>query len=263
MSMDAAANAPIASTDGAPTPGAREMAVGPDGVPRPHALTVAAFDLDGTITRGGSTFTFLVWAAGFRRTVRATISELPTMVRAAIVGGSAADAAKEQLFGRLLAGMPEARLAETGRRFAQHHLHRRLRPAAARRIAWHRQQGHVVVLVSASVEHYVGPIGEMLGADGAIGTRLAVGGGGLLTGRLEGRNCRGSEKYSRLAAWMRESGLAGAGTAQPTLWAYGNARGDLRLLEAADHGVDAGLLRRLGRLRRYPTLARVSRPAGR
>ena len=41
------------------------------------------------------------------------------------------------------------------------------------------------------------------------------------------------------------------------LWAYGNSRGDLRLLNAADHGVDAGRLGPLGRLRRFPRLAEV------
>ena len=43
----------------------------------------------------------------------------------------------------------------------------------------------------------------------------------------------------------------------PVLWAYGNSRGDLRLLQAADHGVDAGRLGRYGRLARYPRLAAV------
>ena len=44
------------------------------------------------------------------------------------------------------------------------------------------------------------------------------------------------------------------------LWAYGNSRGDLRLLNAADHGVDAGRLGPLGRLRHFPRLAEVDRP---
>ena len=46
---------------------------------------------------------------------------------------------------------------------------------------------------------------------------------------------------------------------QPELWAYGNSRGDLRLLRAADHGIDAGLLGPLGRLRKFPRLADVVR----
>ena len=110
--------------------------------------------------------------------------------------------------------------------------------------------------MSASPECYVRVAGELLGTDGALATRLQVG-GGLLTGRFDGQNCRGAEKYARLVAWLRSEGLNGSGAAQPILWAYGNSRGDLRLLHAADHGVDTGRLGRLGRLRRFPRLAEV------
>ena len=76
-----------------------------------------------------------------------------------------------------------------------------------------------------------------------MATRLAVGGGGLLTGGYEGKNCRGAEKYARLVVHLRAHGLLSEdGGEQPVLWAYGNSRGDLRLLNAADHGVDAGRL---------------------
>jgi phosphoserine phosphatase len=94
----------------------------------------------------------------------------------------------------------------------------------------------------------------LLGADAGLATRLAVV-GDLLTGRYGGRNCRGAGKYARLTAWVHGEGL---GASQPELWAYGNSRGDLRLLGAADHGVDAGRLGRYGRLRRFPTLATVA-----
>jgi phosphatidylglycerophosphatase C len=127
-----------------------------------------------------------------------------------------------------------------------------------RRLEWHRSRGHRVVIVSASPEAYVRTIGELLGADGVLATRLAVGGGGLLTGRYEGKNCRGAEKFARLSGWMRAQGLGG-GDAQPVLWAYGNGRGDLRLLNAADHGVNAGRLGRFGRLHRFPSLDDVER----
>ena len=40
----------------------------------------------------------------------------------------------------------------------------------------------------------------------------------------------------------------------PEVWAYGNSRGDLRMLRAADVGVNVGRLGRLGRLRRFPGL---------
>jgi phosphoserine phosphatase len=118
-----------------------------------------------------------------------------------------------------------------------------------------------VVIVSASPECYVRVAGEILGVNGVLATRLAVGGGGLLTGNYEGKNCRGAEKYARLVVHLRANGLLGGGD-QPELWAYGNSRGDLRLLNAADHGIDAGLLGPLGRLRRFPRLADVLRESG-
>jgi hypothetical protein len=91
---------------------------------------------------------------------------------------------------------------------------------------------------------------------------LAVGEGLLLTGGYEGGNCRGAEKYVRLLAHLRSRGLLRDGDQGVELWAYGNSRGDLRLLDAADHGVDAGLLGPLGRLRKFPRLAAVNREAG-
>ncbi len=102
--------------------------------------------------------------------------------------------------------------------------------------------------MSASPELYVGKAGDVLGADGVVATRLAVV-DGLLTGRYDGANCRGEEKLRRLREWVDHTD-AGPGP----LWAYGNSRGDLRMLRAADVGVNVGRLGRLGRLRAFPGL---------
>ncbi len=137
-----------------------------------------------------------------------------------------------------------------------------MRADTLKRLEWHRRLGHYTVIVSASPECYVRPAGAEIGADGVVATRLAVGGGGLLTGGYEGKNCRGAEKYARLIVHLRAQGLlSGGGVDQPVLWAYGNSRGDLRLLNAADHGVDAGRLGPLGRLRHFPRLAEVEAAA--
>jgi phosphatidylglycerophosphatase C len=223
--------------------------------------TVAAFDFDGTLTNGGSVLPFLVWLRGFRTVLWAVARCSPWLLRGAITSGSAADDAKEMLLGRLMTGLPADQVDAVGEAFAAHHLKRRLRPDVKARLDWHRKQGHYVVLVSASLESYVLPAGELLGADGVLATRMGVGGGGLLTGRYEGKNCRGAEKYNRLVGWLRAMGLSGNGAAQPVIWAYGNSRGDLRLLRAADFGVDAGQLGRLGRLRHFKPLAQLSSDA--
>ncbi|HVB91185.1 MAG TPA: HAD-IB family hydrolase [Acidimicrobiales bacterium] len=224
---------------------------------------VAAFDFDGTLTDGGSVFPFLVSLRGTWPVLRAMARLAPLLLRAAVAGGTAADETKERLFTRLLGGLPVDEVDRLAAAFATRHLGRHLREDTRLRLQWHQRQGHHVVIVSASPECYVVPAGEQLGVDGVVATRLAVGGGGLLTGGYEGKNCRGAEKYARLVGHLRAHGLlSGHGGEQPVLWAYGNSRGDLRLLSAADHGVDAGRLGPLGRLRRFPRLVDVNREAG-
>ena len=244
----------LRSTDPDPAPG-------PSGSGRP---TVAAFDFDGTLTDSGSVFPFLVSLRGLLPVLRAVVPLSPALLHAAIAGGATADRVKERLFTRLLGGLPVDEVDRRSASFARRHLQRHLREDTRRRLEWHQRQGHYTVVVSASPECYVSPAGQELGVDGVVATRLAVGGGGLLTGGYEGKNCRGAEKYARLIVHLRAQGLlAGNGGEQPVLWAYGNSRGDLRLLNAADHGVDAGRLGPLGRLRRFPRLAAVSASAGR
>lgn len=244
--------AKITPMDDGADPGGRGAA-GAGGRP-----VVAAFDFDGTLTVGGSVIAFLAFARGRWRVAVAVGSQVVPLARAAIAGGAAADQAKETLFSRLLAGLPAADADRLGEDFAARHLRRRLRADARERLEWHRKLGHRIVVVSASPECYVRPAAALLGADAALATRLAVG-GDLLTGRYEGRNCRGAEKYARLMAWLRADGI---GSAQPVLWAYGNSRGDRRLLEGVDHGVNAGRLGRLGRLRRFPRLKEVAAGSG-
>jgi phosphatidylglycerophosphatase C len=236
------------------------MTTQPEPPPAPQrAGTVAAFDFDGTLTEGGSVYPFLVALRGPWKVWRVMARLSPRLVRAALTGGTAADDVKETLFTRLLGGLAVDEVNRRSAAFAEQHLAHHLRRDTQRRLEWHQRQGHHVVIVSASPECYVRPAGELLGVDGVVATRLDVGGGGLLTGGYEGKNCRGAEKYNRLLGHLRANGLLSNGGDQPELWAYGNSRGDLRLLGAADHGVDAGRLGPLGRLRRFPRLADVSR----
>ena len=225
--------------------------------PRSGRQTVAAFDFDGTLTDGGSAFPWLISLCGPVAVLRATFRLSPGLIKAGITGGAAADQIKERLFTRLIGGLPVAEVDRRSRSFAARHLASHLRDDTQRRLEWHRRQGHHTVIVSASPECYVAPAAEELGVDGVVATRLAVGGGGLLTGGYEGKNCRGAEKYARLVVHLRANGLLSGNGEQPVLWAYGNSRGDLRLLNAADHGVDAGKLGPLGRLRRFPRLSEV------
>ncbi|MGH9129917.1 MAG: HAD-IB family hydrolase [Acidimicrobiales bacterium] len=131
----------------------------------------------------------------------------------------------------LLAGRDHLGLSSLAREHAAA-LVTRVRPQMLERLEGHRAGGDRVVIVSASPELYLHAVGEALGVDAVLGTRLEVGADGRLTGALVGRNCRGPEKVSRLKAWISE--LVGPGGAPPHLCAYGDSAGDAELMALAD-----------------------------
>jgi phosphatidylglycerophosphatase C len=189
------------------------------------ARPLAAFDLDGTLTRRDTLMPFLVRALGAGRPYRAVLASSLPLARAAALGGEHRDVAKAAVLRRVLAGLPLARLAEAAESYADHVVAHGLRADVRARVDWHRSEGHELVLVSASPELYVAPIGRRLGFDEVLATRLEVDGAGVLTGRLLGANCRGPEKVARLRAW-RGDGLV-------LTYAYGDSAGDREMLALA------------------------------
>jgi len=214
------------------------------------APVVAAFDLDGSLTEGGSVWRWLRYLAGSGAVFRAALPLGVPLFVGAVRSGPWADHAKERLFGRLLTGRDLEEVRDESRSFALSHLEHRGRAKVLERLRWHQAQGHDVVVVSASPEIYVEVIVEALGANGAIGTRLAVNPIGQLTGSYLGRNCRGSEKMRRLSEWIEQQRYP----VEPEIYAYGNSRGDRRMLRGADHAYDVGKLGPFGSLRSYPRL---------
>lgn len=215
---------------------------------------VAAFDLDGTLTEGGSVFPWLKSIAGRGRTWRAAISLAVPLTIGAVRSSRWADNAKERLFERLLAGLDEQHVMATSGAFAQSHLEHEGRALLLARLAWHRERGHDVVIVSASPQLYVDVMTELLSANGGLGTRLAVDPRGRLTGGYLGKNCRGTEKLRRLDEWIAQRDYP----TPPVVFAYGNSRGDRRMLSGATYPFNVGRLGWFGSLRRYPRLKATS-----
>ncbi|HYF45411.1 MAG TPA: HAD-IB family hydrolase [Acidimicrobiales bacterium] len=179
---------------------------------------VAAFDFDGTVTRRDTLVPFLRRLHGPGRFTAAGLASLPALARGR-------EAFKAALLHRLLRGMPAEELARRARAYGEE-LPPQFRPEAVERIRWHQEQGHQVVLVSASLRAYLDPVVEHLGLDGVCAVELEVDGAGRLTGHMTGPNCRGPEKVVRLTAWLGDE-------APERLWAYGNSSGDRELLAAA------------------------------
>jgi phosphatidylglycerophosphatase C len=192
---------------------------------------IAAFDVDGTLTRRDCTLPFLVQVAG-RARVTAALARHAGLIASALVERDRRDRAKEALVVTLLAGRLLADVAAEGERFATDVGERWLRPDVTSRLAWHREAGHEVVLVTASFGLYVEPLGRRLGATRVEATELEVDADGMLTGRLSGANCRGEEKVRRLAALYGDPPMID--------WAYGNSEDDQPMLARARHAVQVG-----------------------
>ncbi len=215
-----------------------------------HRPVVAAFDLDGTLTRGGSVFPWLQSVAGRGRTWRAALSLALPLTIGALRSSRWADNAKERLFVKLLAGIDQQVVVAQSETFARDHLDHEGRALLLARLEWHRQQGHDIVIVSASPQLYVDVMTEDLGANGGLGTRLALDPRGRLTGGYLGKNCRGTEKLRRLDEWITQRRYP----TPPIVFAYGNSRGDRRMLSGATHPFNVGKLGLFGSLRRFPRL---------
>jgi hypothetical protein len=119
------------------------------------ARTVAAFDVDGTLTYRDTLMPFLVHVRGRMPVARAVAGAGPVLLRTA-AGRESRRSAKEALLVRTLRGWWLDELRPLAEEYAQAVVERQLRPDRLQRLRWHQAQGHEVVLVSASPELYVG-----------------------------------------------------------------------------------------------------------
>ena len=197
--------------------------------PAPRRV-VAAFDFDGTVADRDTLVPFLVLAFG-RRRVAATFAALAFTGLGYLLRLLTIDEFKRRVLRRLVAGVPAERLRALGPAHARA-VTPWLRPGAQQRIEWHRTQGHLLVLVSSTLDLYLVPVAAQLGFDHLLCSRLEVqrDGEGVerFTGQLEGSDCTGAEKLRRLTALLGDLGSV-------ELHAYGDSEGDRELLAAADH----------------------------
>jgi phosphatidylglycerophosphatase C len=184
--------------------------------------SVAAFDFDGTLTRRDTLLPFLASVVGWPRVAAALGTHAHRIARDR-------DVAKELLLVRLLAGLPHDEVREAGRAYARTV---RVRPEMRARLEWHRHEGHDIVIVSASLDAYLGEVARALDVEHVLCTTLEVGADARCTGRLVGGNCRGPEKATRLRAH-----LGAEKDGELVLWAYGDSRGDHEMLAMADHPI--------------------------
>ncbi|MBW7876251.1 MAG: HAD family hydrolase [Candidatus Cloacimonetes bacterium] len=187
---------------------------------------IAFFDFDGTITSQDSYLRFLIYSSNWFYCVVALVVLFPVIVGYAfgVIDNSLAKALTLRWF---YTGFSKARLEELGKNFCREIIPAIIRPQALQKIQWHQTEGHVLVLVTASVREWVEPWAREQGFK-VIATELEVQ-DGVLTGRMKTPNNWGPEKLRRIEAeYLFED--------YEFSYAYGDSRGDQEMLAAVDEG---------------------------
>jgi phosphatidylglycerophosphatase C len=187
-------------------------------------VTVAAFDVDNTLTVRDCVVPFMRSVVGTPRLMKVMLSNAGKTIQS--VRRRDRDALKAKFVAGVFAGKNADDIEALGVQFASKVAERWLRSDVATRMRWHQEQGHVVILVSASLGVYLHPLGDLLEVDAVLCTELEEV-DGVLSGQLVGKNCRGEEKVSRVQKWREEAGI----DVRDLVYAYGDSSGDKQLLD--------------------------------
>lgn len=186
---------------------------------------IAFFDFDGTITEADSLAEMIRFVHGDLRFWWGVSLSLP-MIAGFKAGLVDRQQSKEALLTRFFGGITETTFETTCRSFTEQIIPKIIRPLAATRLHWHRAKGDELVVVSASPEHWLKQWCDEQGM-ACIATRLEVK-NGIITGKIDGRNCHGEEKVHRI----RERYDLNQYT---DIYAYGDSSGDKPMLLLANH----------------------------
>lgn len=187
-------------------------------------MKIALFDFDGTITNKDSFIHFIIVTLGVRKFLTGILVVSPYLIAYTlnIISNSKA---KQIVFGFFFTGWTADRFKKAAQSYSRDKLPCIVRKTAMARINWHKQEGHRVVIVSASIDEVLKDWCDMNALD-LIATKIEIR-DGKLTGKFLSKNCYGPEKVGRL---NEQYNL----TEFDYIYAYGDTIGDREMLALAD-----------------------------
>lgn len=188
----------------------------------PAGRTLALFDIDGTLTTRDTMFAYAEHTVGQLRLV-AVIALLAPLLALARFGLVDRGRAKGTMMRWLYRGRTRTQLEAAAVSFCRDVLPGLLRKNGLVQLRKHREDGHHVLLVSASLDLWLRPFAE------AEGIPLHATSTGWSNNRfigLGGPNCRGPEKVRRIRAVVDPDAF-------DRVVAYGDSSGDTEMLALA------------------------------
>jgi len=185
---------------------------------------LALFDFDGTISNKDSFIEFLIFSQGYFRLCVKLLPLTPVIIQY-LFKLITNETAKEKALRQLFKGWDEKRWQQEGKCFTEQRLPRIIRPGALEKLQWHKDQGHDVYVVTASVNYWLEAWCTRYGAQ-LISTRLEMI-DGKFTGNFLTRNCYRAQKVERIKAVIDLSQY-------DYIYAYGDSLGDTEMLAIAN-----------------------------
>tara|TARA_Y100000996_G_C22550991_1_gene653699 strand:+ start:303 stop:884 length:582 start_codon:yes stop_codon:yes gene_type:complete len=186
-------------------------------------MKIAFFDFDGTITYKDSTINFIRFIKGNTKFFIGIflLSPFLLLYKLNIISNNAI---KNIIIKYYFKDMSIEYFRKMAEKFSLKYIDDIVRDKAIKRIKWHKEQGHTVVIVSASIDLWLKPWCYRNNIN-LISTKLET-----KNSKISGicdKNCFGSEKVNRI---NREYNLSN----YDYIYAYGNSKGDYEMLEIAD-----------------------------
>jgi HAD superfamily hydrolase (TIGR01490 family) len=187
-------------------------------------MQLALFDFDGTITTDDSLIKFIRFVVGDAKTMWGMILLFPMLItyKLKLIPNYKA---KQYMLSYFFKGMSKEKFMKVANEYSLKHIDTILRPKAMEKIAWHKEQGHKIVIVSASIECWLKPWCDKNNLD-LIATKLQIK-NSIVTDRFLTKNCYGIEKVNRVQEQYNLDDY-------DHIYAYGDSRGDKELLELAN-----------------------------
>jgi phosphatidylglycerophosphatase C len=183
------------------------------------------FDFDGTITGKDSFIEFIKFYKGRPAFIKGflVLSPLLLLFRLGFIKNWKV---KEKVLTYFFKNEPVQRFQQKCTEFSIKINPHLVKPSAMQEIARHSVNGDRIIIISASFEIWLSDWCKSVNLE-LIGSKLEVK-NGLITGKIEGRNCYGIEKVKRLVQYLDISQY-------PEIFAYGDSKGDSEMLGLANH----------------------------
>lgn len=191
--------------------------------PNKERNKLALFDFDGTLTRKDTMLAFIQFVDGPWPLVWSLIVLSPILVMTKL-GFYDAEKAKKALLMRHFKGLTEEFLKQKALRFCSTDLPTLFSDDALEKLAFHRSKGHVVYIVSASLDLWLDP---WLHEQNLLGISTKVDwSSGTFDGTFATPNCNGPEKARRIRETLDLDQFE-------RIFAYGDSKGDREMFALA------------------------------